>query len=93
MIAATQSPILGSAAKPVRRYNAFTVRQIDSDGSIADSNGFCDADEQAASVHIANSPGSDGGDTSTLGIVPVVLAGAALPFSIAGMALGRRPLV
>jgi hypothetical protein len=90
---ATQSTILSFSgeARELGDY-AFNARQIYSDGSIADWSGFPDADEPAASVHVANSLGSDRGGTSTLGVVAVILAGAALLVSIGGTALRRRPL-
>jgi hypothetical protein len=43
-------------------------------------------------VHVADALGSGGGGASTLGIVAVVLAGAALLISIGGIVGGRRPL-
>lgn len=67
---------------------AFRVRQTYSDGSVADWSGPEDADEPAPRVEaVADLTG--GGDSSTLGIVALVVGGLGLLVGIAALAGAR----
>lgn len=63
------------------------VRQTYSDGSVVDWSGPDDSDTPAAVVEARSSFG--GGETSTLGLVALVIAGVALLVAIGGLAAGR----
>ncbi len=67
----------------------FDVRQTYSDGSVVDWNGPEASDSPAATVEAVS---SFGGGTSTLAIVAVVLAAAALVLALVGLVGGRRSL-
>jgi uncharacterized protein YcnI len=64
----------------------FKVRQTYSDGSIVDWSGPESSDTPAPTLEAKSSFG--GGSSSTLGIVAIVLAGAALLVAIVGLAAG-----
>jgi uncharacterized protein YcnI len=64
----------------------FKVRQTYSDGSIVDWSGPESSDTPAPAIDAKSSFG--GGSSSTLGIVAIVLAGAALLVAIVGLAAG-----
>jgi uncharacterized protein YcnI len=64
----------------------FKVRQTYSDGSIVDWSGPESSDAPAPTIEAKSSFG--GGSSSTLGIVAIVLAGAALLVAIVGLAAG-----
>ena len=70
----------------------FKVRQTYSDGSIVDWSGPENSDTPAPAIDAKSSFG--GGSSSTLGIVAIVLAGAALLVAILGVVAssGRRAL-
>ena len=68
----------------------FDVRQTYSDGSVVDWSGPESSDTPAPTVQALSS--FEGGGTSTLGIVALVLAAAALLIAVAGLAGGTRPL-
>jgi uncharacterized protein YcnI len=68
----------------------FTVRQTYSDGSVVDWSGPESSDTPAPAVQALSSFG--GGGSSTLGIIAIVLAGAALLIAVLGLAGGKRPL-
>jgi uncharacterized protein YcnI len=69
----------------------FKVRQTYSDGSIVDWSGPESSDTPAPSVEAKSSFGG-GSSSSTLGIVALALAGAALLVAALGLAAGKRPL-
>jgi uncharacterized protein YcnI len=68
----------------------FDVRQTYSDGSVVDWNGPETSDAPAPTVQALSSFG--GGGSSTLGIIAIVLAGAALLIAVLGLAGGKRTL-
>jgi uncharacterized protein YcnI len=68
----------------------FDVRQTYSDGSVVDWNGPESSDTPAPTVHALGSFG--GGSSSTLGIVAIVLAAAALLIAVVGLAGKTRTL-
>ena len=65
----------------------FKVRQTYSDGSIVDWSGPESSDTPAPTLEARSSFGG-GGSSSTLGIVAIVLAGAALLVAVVGLAAG-----
>ena len=65
----------------------FKVRQTYSDGSIVDWSGPESSDTPAPTLEARSSFGG-GGASSTLGIVAIVLAGAALLVAVVGLAAG-----
>jgi len=68
----------------------FDVRQTYSDGSVVDWNGPESSDVPAPTVQALSS--FAGGGSSTLAIVAIVLAGAALLIAVLGLAGGKRPI-
>jgi uncharacterized protein YcnI len=68
----------------------FDVRQTYSDGSVVDWNGAESSDTPAPTVQALGSFG--GSSSSTLGIVAIVLAGAALLIAVLGLAGKQRTL-
>jgi uncharacterized protein YcnI len=79
-----------NASIPKSGTVTFTVRQTYSDGSVVDWSGPESSDTPAPTVQALSSFG--GGGSSTLGIVAIVLAGAALLIAVLGLAGGKRPL-
>lgn len=73
----------------VKTY-AFSVRQTYSDGSVVDWSGPESSDTPTPEVKSLSSLG--GGGTSTLGIVAIILAAAALLIAVAGLFRGKRSL-
>ena len=69
---------------------AFTVRQTYSDGSVVDWSGPESSDTPAPRVDAVSSLG--GGGSSTLSIVAIVLAGAALAVALVGLLGAKRSL-
>ncbi len=68
----------------------FDVRQTYSDGSVVDWKGPESADDPAPTVQALSS--FSGGGSSTLGVVAIVLAAAALLVAVAGLFRGKRSL-
>ena len=68
----------------------FSVRQTYSDGSVVDWNGPESSDTPAPTVQVLGSFG--GSSSSTLGIVAIALAAAALLIAVLGLTGGKRPL-
>lgn len=68
----------------------FDVRQTYSDGSVVDWSGPESSDTPAPTIEALSSIG--GGGTSTLDIVAIALAGAALLVAVAGLLARGRPL-
>jgi len=66
----------------------FDVRQTYSDGSVVDWNGPESSDTPAPTVQALGSFG--GGSSSTLGIVAIILAGAALLIAVLGLVGKKR---
>jgi uncharacterized protein YcnI len=79
-----------NASIPKSGTVTFDVRQTYSDGSVVDWNGPESSDTPAPTVQALSSFG--GGGSSTLGIIAIVLAGAALLIAVLGLAGGKRPL-
>ena len=79
-----------NASIPKSGTVAFTVRQAYSDGSVVDWSGPESSDTPAPTVQALSSFG--GGGSSTLGIIAIVLAGAALLIAVLGLAGGKRTL-
>jgi hypothetical protein len=79
-----------NASIPKSGTVTFTVRQTYSDGSVVDWSGPETSDTPAPSVQALSSFG--GGGSSTLGIIAIVLAGAALLIAVLGLAGGKRTL-
>jgi uncharacterized protein YcnI len=79
-----------NASIPKSGTVTFDVRQTYSDGSVVDWNGPESSDTPAPTVQALSSFG--GGGSSTLGIIAIVLAGAALLIAVLGLAGGERPL-
>jgi uncharacterized protein YcnI len=79
-----------NASIPKSGTVTFTVRQTYSDGSVVDWNGPESSDTPAPTVEALSS--FRGGGSSTLGIIAIVLAGAALLIAVLGLAGGKRTL-
>jgi uncharacterized protein YcnI len=79
-----------NASIPKSGTVTFNVRQTYSDGSVVDWNGAESSDNPAPTVQALSSFSSGG--TSTLGIVAIILAAAALLIAVAGLFRGKRPL-
>jgi uncharacterized protein YcnI len=79
-----------NASIPKSGTVTFEVRQTYSDGSVVDWNGPESSDTPAPTVQSLSSFGGSG--SSTLGIIAIVLAGAAVLIAVLGLVGGKRTL-
>ena len=78
-----------TASNGSKRY-ALTVRQTYSDGEVVDWSGPESSDTPAPRLEAKSSIG--GGGSSTLAIVALIVAGAALVLGAVGLLSGKRSL-
>ncbi|MDQ2983250.1 MAG: DUF1775 domain-containing protein [Actinomycetota bacterium] len=73
---------------------AFKVRQTYSDGEVVDWTGSESSDTPAPVAEAVSSLGGDsgGGSSSTLAVIALIVAGAALAVAGVSLVAGRRPL-